>query len=246
MTDASVPLPGTPREVLSGLGELTRKVRAVQRDAWIPLLLFGLVTLGGVLVGRLTYRQEAVPCPGGPAGPGGTCTLTHQGAPAYWTVGLLVAYAVTALCYLRRSRRRGVGTPVRPYVLAGAAAVVALAVTTWWGASQPAPGADLDFWGLHLAANARGTLLLQQFLGGAAAIGVPLLVLARIERGRALALFALGYLLVELVPVTSGWWGHGAGPWSAVTRHGIPALYLLTGALLFGLATRRARPQAAR
>src|SRR6478609_5650871 len=241
MTDASVPLSGTPREVLSGLGELTRKVRAVQRDAWIPLLLFGLVTLGGVLVGRLTYRQELIPCPGGPLGPGEPCTLTRQGSPAYWTTALLAAYAATAWCYLRRSHRRGVGTPVRPYVLAGAAAVAALAATTWWGASQPAPGADLDLWGLHLTANARSTLLVQQFLGGAAAIGVPLLVLARIDRSRALALFALGYLLVELVPAVSPWWGHGSGPWSAVTRHGIPALYLLAGALLFALATRRAR-----
>ncbi|MGW4808801.1 hypothetical protein [Kitasatospora sp. NPDC004272] len=245
MTDASVPLPGTPREVLSGLGELTRKVRAVQRDAWIPLLLFGLVTLGAVPIGRLTYHQEAVPCPGGPLGPGEPCTLTRQGSPTYWTLALLAAYAATALWCLRRARRRGVDTPVRPYVLAGAAAVAALAATTWWGANQPAPGADLDFWGLHLAANARGTLLLQRFLGGAAAIGVPLLVLARIERGRALALFALGYLLIELTPVTFGWWGHGAGPWSAATQHGVPALYLLAGALLFGLATRRARPQAA-
>ncbi|MFD7734235.1 hypothetical protein ACFV6F_28130 [Kitasatospora phosalacinea] len=245
MTDASVPLPGTPREVLSGLGELTRRVRAVQRDSWIPLLLFGLVTLGGVLVGRLTFHQETVPCPGGPAAPGDTCTLMRQGSPAYWTAGLLAAYAVTAWWYLHRSRRRGVGTPVRPYVLAGAAAVTALAVTTWWGASQPAPGADLDLWGLHLAADTRATLLVQQFLGGAAAIGVPLLVLARIDRSRALALFALGYLLIELTPVTFGWWGAAAGPWSALSRHGLPALYLLAGALLFALANRRARPRAA-
>ncbi|MFF4340869.1 hypothetical protein ACFY00_13155 [Kitasatospora sp. NPDC001540] len=245
MTDASVPLPGTPREVLSGLGELTRRVRALQRDAWIPLLLFGLVTLGGVLVGRLTFQQGTVPCPGGPAGPGGTCTVMRQGSPAYWTIALIAAYTATAWWYLRRSRRRGVGTPVRPYVLAGAAAVTALAVTTWWGASQPAPGADLDLWGLHLAADTRSTRLVQQFLGGAAAIGVPLLVLARIDRSRALALFALGYLLIELTPVTFGWWGAAAGPWIALSRHGVPALYLLAGALLFALANRRARPQAA-
>ncbi|MEV7216533.1 hypothetical protein AB0O31_26010 [Kitasatospora cineracea] len=48
-----------------------------------------------------------------------------------------------------------------------------------------------------------------------------------------------------LAGAATTWWGHGAGPWSAVTRHGIPALYLLAGALLFGLAARRARPQAA-
>ncbi|MFJ4675819.1 hypothetical protein [Kitasatospora sp. NPDC088783] len=244
MTDASVPLPGTPREVLSGLGELTRRVRAVQRDAWIPLLLFGLLTTGGILVDRLTFRRETVPCPGGPAAPGGLCAAMRQGSPLYWTVGLLAAYAATAWWYLHRSRRRGVGTPVRPYVLAGLAAVVALTATTWWGASQPGPGADLELWGRHLAANARGTLLLQQFLGGAAAIGVPLLVLARIERSRALLLFALGYLLLELAPVTSGWWGLAAGPWSGASRLALPALYLLAGALLFGLATRRARPQA--
>ncbi|RKE16958.1 hypothetical protein [Streptomyces sp. TLI_171] len=246
MTDASVPLPGTPREVLAGLGELTRRVRAVQRDAWIPLLLFGLLTLGGILAGRLTFHRENVPCPPGAGGSAETCTLMRQGSPAYWTAGLLLAYAATAAWYLRRSRRRGVGTPVRPYVAAGAAATAALAVTTWWGASQAGPGAELHFWGLHLAADRPGTLLLQHFLGEAAAVGVPLLVLARIERSRALLAFTAGYLALELLPVTFGWWGTAAGPWSAATRLGVPALYLLAGALAFGLAGRRTRtPKAA-
>ncbi|BAJ26064.1 hypothetical protein KSE_02140 [Kitasatospora setae KM-6054] len=239
-----MPLPGTPREVLSGLGELTRRVRAAQRDAWIPLLLFGLLTLGAVVVGRLTFRQQDVPCPGAPAAPGETCTAMHQGSPAYWTVGLLAAYAATAWWYLRRSRQRGVGSPVRPYALAGVAAVAALAATAWWGAGQPAPGADLRLWGLQFTANATGTLLLQHFLGGAAAIGVPLLVLARIERNGPLALFALGYLLLELLPVTFGWWGAAAGPWSGLARYGVSGLYLLAGALLFARAAHRTRPQA--
>ncbi|MFJ5234386.1 hypothetical protein ACIQBJ_31345 [Kitasatospora sp. NPDC088391] len=246
MTDSAVPMNGTPREVLSGLGELTRRVRALQRDAWIPLLLFGLLTAGGILVGRLTFQQQDVPCPPGADTPGGTCTLMRQGSPAYWTAGLLLAYAATTWWYLRRARRRGVDTPVRPYALAGAAAVAALAATTWWGASQAGPGAELDLWGWHLAANAPGTLLVQHFLGEAAAIGVPLLLLARIERSRALLLFTAGYLALDLLPVTFGWWGVASGPWSAADRLGPAALYLLLGAAAFALAARRARtPQAA-
>ncbi|MFJ9841311.1 hypothetical protein ACIRYZ_12685 [Kitasatospora sp. NPDC101155] len=48
MTDASVPSPSSPREVLSSLGELTRRVRSAQRGTWFPLLLFGVLTLGGI------------------------------------------------------------------------------------------------------------------------------------------------------------------------------------------------------
>src|SRR5258708_12460262 len=96
MTDASVPSPGTPHEVLASLGDLTRRVRAAQRGAWFPLLLFGVLTLGGILVDRFTFRvQTLTTCPAIPGSAGivpTSCTLTRQGSWAYWTLRIALVY----------------------------------------------------------------------------------------------------------------------------------------------------------
>ncbi|MFF8378155.1 hypothetical protein ACF07V_18735 [Streptomyces sp. NPDC015661] len=244
MADASVPPPGTPQEVLAGLGELTRRVRAAQRGAWIPLLLFGALTTGGILVNRLTFETETVPClPGHPAGSTG-CTLIRQGSPAYWTLGLALAYAATAFFAVRRSRRRGVGTRVRPYVLTGIALVGLVAATTLWTLRQgmPQPGEPIDLWGLRLDPHSEVTVLLERLVGPAGAVGLPLLVLSWVERSRALMLLALAYLAIELVPLTTGWSGIPVtSPWSALPALGVPGALLLLGALGFGLAERAER-----
>src|SRR5690242_12403768 len=137
MTDASVPSPGTPHEVLAGLRDLTGRVRAAQRGTWLPLLLFGVLTLGGILVDHFTFSVHTVStCPAGPGSTGAVltgCTVTRQGSLVYWTLGIAVVYAATALFYTRRSRNRGVGTPVRPYVLAGIVLVALVAATSFWG-----------------------------------------------------------------------------------------------------------------
>ncbi|MFJ8430262.1 hypothetical protein ACIQ9P_03050 [Kitasatospora sp. NPDC094019] len=243
MTDATAPSSGAPQEVLAGLGDLTRRVRAAQRGAWFPLLLFGVLTLGGILVDRLTFEVRTVTdCPSAPDAADAAavgCTLVKHGSPLYWTIGFAVVYAATALHYVRGSRRRGVGTPVLPYVLAGAGLVALVAATAFWGVryGAEAPGARLDLWGLNLDPRSGATQLLERFLGGAAAVGLPLLVLARVERSPALLLFALAYLVVELVPVTVGWTGIGlSSPWGGVPRLIVPGLFLLFGALGFALA----------
>jgi hypothetical protein len=244
MTDASVPSSGTPREVLAGLGELTRRVREAQRGTWFPLLVFGVVTLGGILVDRLTFELRTVTdCPAAPgaaAGPG-SCVVARQGAPLYWVLGIGIAYAATAWFYLRRSRERGVGSTVRPYLVAGGLMLAVVAATSFWVARDgvPAPGAPIDLWGLHLEPASPVTRFVEQLTGEAATVGLPLLVLARVERNRALLLFALAYLLLELTPVGTGWAGIAAtSPWSAVPRLALPAALLLLGALGFALAQR--------
>ncbi|GAA2773889.1 hypothetical protein [Kitasatospora cinereorecta] len=238
MTDASVPSFGTPREVLSGLGDLTRKVRAAQRATWFPLLLLGVLTLGGILVGRLTFRIETVPCPAGDAAAGG-CTQVAQGSPLYWLIGLALAYAATAYFSIRRSRERGVGSPVRPYVVTGIVLVGVVGATTFWAVrhGMPKPGEPLDFWGLHLDPGSEAAAILQRLIGNAVAVGLPLLVLAWVERSRALLLLAAVYLAIELVPLTTGWSGiPSTSPWSALPRYGVPGALLLLGALGFALA----------
>ncbi|CAN3980398.1 hypothetical protein [Kitasatospora purpeofusca] len=242
MTDASVPSSGAPQEVLASLGDLTRRVRAAQRATWFPLLLFGVLTLGGILVDRLTFSVETVTsCPPGPSRADAvlaSCTVAKHGSPLYWTVGIALVYAATSVFYVRRSRARGVGSPIRPYVLTGVALVAVVAATMFWVGRNgvPQPGAPLDFWGLHLDPGAGTTRFLERLTGEAAAVGLPLLVLSRVERSRALLLFALVYLLLELVPLSTGWAGIGAAsPWSALPRLIVPGVLLLLGALGFAL-----------
>ncbi|MGW1895814.1 hypothetical protein ACWCP6_37060 [Streptomyces sp. NPDC002004] len=242
MADASVPSPGTPHEVLAGLGDLTRRVRAAQRGAWFPLLMLGVLTLGGILVSRFTFKVETVPCPATDpaAGPGCTAvTQVTQGSPVYWPIGLALAYAATAFFYIRRSRNRGVGTPVRPYILTGIVLVGLVTATAIWSLrhGMPQPGEKLDFWGLHLDPESGVTRFLERLAGNAAAVGLPLLVLSWVERSLALLLLTAVYLAIELVPLTTGWSGVPfTSPWSAVPRFGVPGLLLLLGALGFGLA----------
>jgi hypothetical protein len=239
MTKSSVPSPDSPGEVLASLGDLTRKVRAAQRGTWFPLLLFGMVTLGGILANRFTFSVRTVPCPAGhtPPGTGTRCVLTKQGTPFYWGIACLLAYAAIAFFYIRRSRNRGVGTPVRPYVLAGIGIAALFAATSLWSAAHvTTPSATIDFWGLHLEPDAGLTVLLERLTGPAASVGVPLLVLSWVERSRALLLFTLAYLALELAPITTGWAGIPAtSPWSSLPRLAVPAVFLLLGALGFAL-----------
>ncbi len=238
MTDTSLPSPGTPREVLANLGELTRKVRAAQRGTWFPLLLLGTLTLGGILVNRLTVSVQNVTCPDSRRSPDAltSCVLVKQGSPLYWTLGLALVYAATTFFYVRRSSNRGVGTPVRPYVLAGIVLVALVAATGFWSVRHLTPGAPLDLWGLHLDPASGLTALLERFTGNAAVIGLPLLVLSWVERSRTLLLFGLVYLTLELAPITTGWAGIAAtSPWSALPRLAVPGVFLLLGALGFAL-----------
>ncbi|GGV19414.1 hypothetical protein GCM10010275_71370 [Streptomyces litmocidini] len=241
-----MPSSGTPREVLTGLGDLTRKVRAAQRGTWFPLLLLGVLTLGGILVGRLTFKVETVACPAGEAAAGG-CTLATQGSALYWPLGLALVYAATAFFYVRRSRNRGVGTRVRPYVLAGIVLVALASATALWslrhGTAQL--GEPLDFWGLHLDPASVVTRFLERLAGNAMAVGLPLLVLAWVERSRASLLLAVVYLAIELVPLSTGWAGIPfTSPWSALPTFGVPGVLLLLGALGFGLAELSGRRNA--
>jgi len=243
MTDASAPSPGRPHEILANLGDLTRKVRIAQRGTWFPLLLFAVLTLGAILANRFTFSIRTIPCPVShtPVGAGPSCVLTRQGMPGYWAGGLVLAYAATAFFYLRRSRSRGVGTPIRPYVLTGIAIAVLFGATAFLGTPQTPPGPTIDFWGLHLNPHAGATMLLERFTGTAASIGVPLLVLSWVERNRALLLFTLAYLALELAPINTGSWIAPSSPWSALPHLAIPAVFLLLGALGFARTQQRSQ-----
>ncbi|MGW0411568.1 hypothetical protein ACWDZX_09755 [Streptomyces collinus] len=226
---------------------MARKVRAAQRGTWFPLLLLGVLTLGGILVDRFTFKVETVACPAGEAAAGSACTPVTQGSAVYWPLGLALAYAATACFYIRRSRNRGVGTRVRPYVLTGIVLVGLSSATAVWSLRHGMPqlGERLDFWGLQLDPTSGVTKFLERLAGNGMAVGLPLLVLAWVERSRALLLLAMVYLAIELVPLTTGWAGIPfTSPWSALPTFGVPGVLLLLGALGFGLAELSGRRNA--
>ena len=196
MTDEHVPAAESPRQLLLGTRELTRQVRRAQRGAWFPLVLLGLVVAGAAPFYRVGPHPHAT-CtatvtrgPGGlpaGAGPGAVKCFIAFGWPAfiYWAVALAAAYAVIAGFYVLRARRRGVGARIRPYVIAGIAGVMLVAVL--WLAQR------------YLGSQTRyPSALVVHGLNPLLAIGLALFVLAWVEHSWALLVFAAANLAAVL------------------------------------------------
>ncbi len=195
MTDDSAPQVDDPRELLTSVRDLTRQVRNAQRGTWFPLLLFALISFGAIPVTQHGgHRLGGCVAHPGPAGQAGrVCGAYSQAVLLYWSIALVLAYAAIAGFYVYQSRRRGVGTRIRPYVLIGAIIAVLATAASLWNAYHP------------IGVGTPGTRLSQvtnQLRSPAAAIGLALLVLAWVEGNRALAWFSLGYLIVVGIPAT--------------------------------------------
>jgi len=139
---------------------------------------------------------------------------------------------------VRRARARGVGTRVFPYVAVGVVlAVVAGGALTWF-VTHPPVGA-YDLLGLRLAPGQAAWIF--SLVSPASAIGLALLVLARVERSWALLLLALGYVVFAFVPLYDlGWVIGRPSPWASLPRLVIGGTVLLLAGLVFG-ARQRAR-----
>ena len=227
MTDERNTIAGTSRQLLSATEALTRRVRKAQRGTWFPLLLLGLVVAAATPVYRFGSRGH-VACAVSTA-PGGarseTCFIAY-GWPAlvYWMVALVLAYVVIAVFYVLRARRRGVGTRILSYVVAGIAGLILVAFA--WPVQQH----------LSLQAHYQAALVVHG-LDPLLAIGLALLVLAWVERNLALLVYTVGYLAAALLANYSGIpkklfedLGWVANPqW-----HFLPGLCLAGGVLLLG------------
>ncbi|MBO2453209.1 hypothetical protein J4573_39370 [Actinomadura barringtoniae] len=241
MTDGPVPSPGTPHELLDSVHRLTRQVREAQRGAWFPLGLLGLLTLGAIPADR--YGHYTATCQSfrrGDVG-GQVCTISDTWSFIYWTTALVLAYAVIAYFSVRRSRARGVGTAVRPYIAAGIGIAAALTAAAIWAVHHP-PGLSHEIWGLRLDPQSSVTAFLYRLAAPAGAIGLALLVLSWVERNLALAAFTLLYLAIVLVPVTFGWTIARPSPWFFLPHLTIAAALLLLGSVGFALAQSVRRP----
>jgi hypothetical protein len=196
MAHDSASASAAPRELLTSVRDLARQVRIAQRGTWFPLLVFAVITLGSIPLSRYGPRHltacVTAPAQGGQGGQAAmVCGVVRPWAAVYWPVALVVAYAAIATFYLRRSRRRGVGTRIRPYVVAGIAFAVLVSAASLWVTYHPAISRQGVTPLVEIGYRAQSPL---------AAIGVALLVLAWVERHRLLAWFSLAYLLVVLVP----------------------------------------------
>lgn len=234
MAHESVPPADDPHELLRTVRDATRQVRAAQRGAWFPLLVFGVVTLAVIPLYRYAPRDVG-PCRSGPQPGAYLCTATIPGVLVYWPVALVLGYAVIASFYACRSRRRGVGTPLRRYAVAGAA-VLLLAASLWRAiAGPPLPIGHFQVTPLTLAEYV--------LAAPPAAIGLALLVLAWAERNQALLAFTLVYLVITMVD--SARLVHASGPWSFLSHLLIPAAVLLLGSAGFALFQRATLQRAA-
>jgi hypothetical protein len=234
MPHESVPPADSPHELLTAVRDLTHRVVVAQRGTWFPLLIFAAITLAAIPVYKYAPRHLG-PCRSGPQGTS-VCAAVLPGVLVYWPIALVLAYVLIAGFYVRQSRRRGVGTPIRPYVVAGVGIAIALTAASAWRAFHPhlpVPGSQL-----HVASP---TFTVSGLATPAVAIGLALLVLAWVERNRVLLAYSVVYLVIVLV--NSGRVIHSSSPWYFLPQLLIPAAVLLLGSAGFALYRPATEPR---
>jgi hypothetical protein len=230
MTSDAVSAGGDPRRLLADTRAFARRVRVAQRVTWLPLLVLGVVTFGAILV-QAVSSTVTTGCRTTDAGE--ICKVWNPALESYWLVAMVAAYVVIAGGYLRVAQARGLGSRVRPYVIAGVAAAVVMFALIAAGAGRwivPDPQDLLN--------PSTSILVLFRLLTASGGIGLALLVLAWLERNVALLLFALGYLAVVLVPINFGWGSHWSGTFEGAAQLIVNGLVLLLGGTGFALAQR--------
>lgn len=210
--------PDDPRQMLATTRSLTRTVRRAQGAAWFAPLVFGAMTL--LAAPFLRYGPRFRHC----AATGGhtiACTVYPTLALWYWPIALVVGYAAIAWFYLRRSRKRGVGSRVQPFI--GVGMLIGLLAAAWavWGLTHPVFLAET----LRVGPSVSGNVVFR-LTSPAGAIGLALFVLAWVERTWLLAVIAAVYLAVVGVRIGDGRIAH-ASAWGF-----LPHLLLLAGILL--------------
>jgi hypothetical protein len=239
MTSPSAGADYGPQSLLADSRRLAQQVRRAQRATWFPLLVCAAVTLAAIPV--YGFGARALTCRSGPAVPfgGRVCAVYVPAAFVYWPIALVLAYLVIAAFYLRRARARGLGTRVRPFVVAGIVLALLLTLAAIWAAQHP-PVGNGSLLGVRLGPEQYA--LFNRLVSGASAIGLALLVLARVERSRALLAVAIVYLAVVLLPIPApGLIMSHPSPWQFLPRLLTDAGILLITGLGFAVAQRRSR-----
>ncbi|HEV7196992.1 MAG TPA: hypothetical protein VGN19_13745, partial [Pedococcus sp.] len=142
-------------------------MRRDQGAGWFALLVVAAVTLFAIPFYRYGPHLRRCTPPGDVVR---ACTVYPTLALWYWPAALVLGYVAIAWFYVRRARRRGVGTRVQPYVAVGV--VLGLLAAAWlvWALVHPASLAAT----LRLGAPQPSSFLLR-LSGPAGALGVALL-----------------------------------------------------------------------
>jgi hypothetical protein len=242
-----------PESLLALVATLRTRTHARARGAWLPLLVFGLVTLSTI---PLYLRPFLYPHGGG--GQDGTSSLVpfFAGLPGarsqrqawlFWLVAAPLGYLICAFWYHRRAQRLGLAPRWRSYVAVGLALFLFVAalrlsfVRTFVASSghvHVLPGSDF---GAGLGAA----------LSPLIAVALGLLVLAWVERNRVVAVIAVLYGSVVVLINTYGYgnlpaWisGHpSTRSYFVAPAHNVVLLaaLLFLGAAGTGLSAWRAR-----
>jgi hypothetical protein len=234
MAHESDPQADNPQELLAAVRDLTRQVRVAQRGTWFPLLVFATITLVAIPVYRYApYLDLFGTCRSRPQHT--VCMAPNPAELGYWTVALVLAYAAIAAFYVRQSRRRGVGTPIRPYVVVGVALAVLMAAVSIWFTFHPLLPVPADPFSTDPVEIEVGPAvwLINGLASPIAVIALALLVLAWVERHWALLAYSVIYLAI--VMIMSGQVIHSTSPWFFLPYLLVPAALLLLGAAAFAL-----------
>lgn len=184
--------PGNPPDaLLDHLSQLRRQARARSRGAWLPLLVFALLTLASTLL----YRQPFYTPPASGASYGVELP-SYAGLPwsqqsaalsiAFWLALAPLCYLGCALWYQWHAERSGVSLRWQTWVWAGLALFGVLVVVLvgqrlgWLRLVYGPPSGAME----HTPDSALSPLL---------AIALGLLVLAQVERSRGVAITAITY-----------------------------------------------------
>jgi hypothetical protein len=227
----------SPRYQLARTRELARRVRREQRATWFPLLVFSIVTFLAIPVTRTGHAAGIVCRSADTSRPLAlrVCVAHNSAAYVYWPIALIAAYGLIAGFYVYRSRAHGLGTRVRPYVVAGIVLAIAVTAASIWASHRVLVG-QYDVLGWHLQGPDA-----YRIIGPACAIGLALLVLAASERSPALLAVSLAYLAIAVGGIDFGWTISPPSAWGFAPHLVIEGSLLLIAAAGFAVAQRPAR-----
>lgn len=111
-----------PGKLLGEARRLRRQARSTRHAYWLPLVLFGLLTLGSAPFYVQPPPRNVVYTSNAPFDPllGGFLAGEPANLGRYWAVAIVVGLTLTGLWYRRHGRQVGLVTPSRGFLVTGA------------------------------------------------------------------------------------------------------------------------------